>query len=474
MTRQPIALWSASLSFGSYMAAYCCLLSFLTLYLLHIGYSESLAYSVFAVFGSLVWTLPLLGGAIASRIDYRVATLLGSLMTLIAVILLAVSPASLFPALGLFLVGNALYSPSLWCLLDFVYAKGDARREAGFTWFYMLFNMGAIIGIFVGGYLQAHFSYQVLFAVSILYLLGSVIASFWLLRNYQPHGSRVLSQKPLHLKHLPLWIVSVVIVSYLVTLLLQYPSSNTLLQILLAIGAIAVVLWVALRQPTTQARNKVLAFLVLTLIALCYWALYNLEPSLLSVFIEKYVNRTIGSWTIPAGSFFAFDGLFVIINGLMFAWLWPQLAKRGKMPSLYTKFGLGLSLMGLAFVYLHWLAGASTGTSLVGLLPMVLTYWFFALAELLIGPIGIAMVGNLTPHGWEGSFMGVWQLFIGIGAVSVVFLGRYTVIPTHGKPDNAYATLFGNVGVTIFIIGLTVLIGYFVGKRITRKPQIST
>jgi len=148
-----------------------------------------------------------------------------------------------------------------------------------------LFNLGAIIGIFVGGYLQIRFNDQVQFAISILYLLSSIIGSFLLLRRYQPHASRVLSQKPLRLNHLPAWIV------------------------------------------------------------------------------------------------------------------------------------------------------------------------------------GIAMVGKLSPHGLEGSFMWIWQLFIGAGAISATFLGRYTTLHTHGKSNHAFSTLFGNIGATVLALGLVVIACYLIGCR---------
>ena len=88
---------------------------------------------------------------------------------------------------------------------------------------------------------------------------------------------------------------------------------------------------------------------------------------------------------------------------------------------------------------------------------IVVAYFFFAVAELFISPIGQAMVGSLSPEGMEGSLMGAWQLFTGLSGVISGFLAQFAVVPEHAKAiasNPTYMTAFAKIGLMTVVLGV--------------------
>jgi len=79
----------------------------------------------------------------------------------------------------------------------------------------------------------------------------------------------------------------------------------------------------------------------------------------------------------------------------------------------------------------------------------VLTYAIFSLAELLVSPLGISMVGSLAPEGQEGLMMGFWQLCAGVGGVISGYVAITPHIATHA-PLSTSNPLYSNV---FYIVG---------------------
>ena len=62
--------------------------------------------------------------------------------------------------LATIIVGNGLFKPIISTLVGKLYLQGDARRDAGFTIFYMGINLGAFICNFVCGTLAAVYGWH--------------------------------------------------------------------------------------------------------------------------------------------------------------------------------------------------------------------------------------------------------------------------------------------------------------------------
>ena len=107
-------------------------------------YSDEMSFGIFAVYGSLVYATPLIGGMLADRIiGYRRAIIFGGILMAMGHFMLAIEhPFFFYTSLGLLIVGNGFFKPNISSLLGELYDKDDVRRDSGFTIFYLGINLG--------------------------------------------------------------------------------------------------------------------------------------------------------------------------------------------------------------------------------------------------------------------------------------------------------------------------------------------
>ncbi len=434
------------------------------------GLPLQMAYSTYAVFVSLIWTLPLAGGYLAGKAGYRAATFTGLLLAIVGMALLALK--SLFwlrLGLAIFVVGNGLCTPAIFCLVDHAYKKQDPRRESGFTLFYLLFNLGAVLGVFITTFLAKHYGYGFAFSSCVVIILVSLLCFLGLVSRQPFDISRSLApQWRLSTTGIVLLLLFIAALSsMLIRFLFIYMQWDNWLLYLFAVIAVGYGIYIGRKQKEKLARYRVYGFLTLCIISIVFFTLYNLGPSLLSVFASTNVHRELLGIHFPAESLFAFEGVGVILLGIVLSRLWWVLAKRQRNPSLPYKFAFSLISVGLAYLYLTVLV-PSYGSHLIPLIVMLFSYILLALGELLLMPLGIAMVGDLSPKGYEGFFMGMWQLMQGLAAILAGLVASYTVVPKASSlliKNQAYFYVFLCVGGASLLAGILVLC---FSKRIKR------
>src|SRR5690606_9067440 len=100
--------------------------------------------------------------------------------------------------------------------------------------------------------------------------------------------------------------------------------------IFIVLAGAAYVMWLLRFGGLTQAeRHRLLAFFVLCMAAAMFWAGFEQAGSSLNLFAERYTDRVLGTFTIPAGWFQTLNPVFIIVLAPVFASLWTRLALRG-------------------------------------------------------------------------------------------------------------------------------------------------
>ena len=121
----------------------------------HFAYTTPDATHLFGAYTGIAFILPILGGYIADKWNYRSPIFLGSILTAIGCFCLSsLSHSMILPSLGLIALGGGLFTPSIYSLLGGIYAKKPHIREGGFSIYYSLVNLGVFAGMIVLGYLQ--------------------------------------------------------------------------------------------------------------------------------------------------------------------------------------------------------------------------------------------------------------------------------------------------------------------------------
>src|SRR5215468_5504381 len=113
-----------------------------------LGLDDKTSGSIFGLFLGSTYLLGLLGGWIADRLlGAQRAVLAGGILIAAGSALLAFGNAPVF-FLGLLVnaMGVGLLKPNVSAIVASLYPEGGARRDAGFSIFYIGINVGSVIG----------------------------------------------------------------------------------------------------------------------------------------------------------------------------------------------------------------------------------------------------------------------------------------------------------------------------------------
>ena len=349
-----------------------------------LGFDVPRASSVYGTYTGSVWVTPILGGLVADRIlgPYR-SVLLGGIVIALGHFTLALRALPFFyTGLALIVIGTGLLKPNATTLVGSLYEEQDARRDAGFSIFYMGINLGAFIGPLLAGGLAQKVDWHLGFACAgvgmTLGLIQYVLGRDRLRPAMERVASRVRRAAPVA-------------------------------------GAPARAGGGAILGFTPIEWGRIAAVVVFFVFAALFWAAYEQAASTLNLFVDRYADRTVLGWTVPSSWFVAIQPLFVILLSGVFAWLWVWLGPRE--PSTPAKFSLGLLFVGLSFVLLLPAGSIAQrgGGVLVSSLWLVGAYFLQVVGELCLSPVGNSAVTKLAPPRIVGMMMGVWFLSIGAG-----------------------------------------------------------
>lgn len=114
-------------------------------------------------------------------------------------------------------------------------------------------------------------------------------------------------------------------------------------------------------------------------------------------------------WTFPSTWYQSVNAFWIVALGPIFAGLWSFLGKRNLEPSTPVKFGIGLLVLSVAFLFM--IGGAIHAVDTAG---NAAAYWLLAtyicctLGELCLSPVGLSMVTRLAPPRYASFLMGFW------------------------------------------------------------------
>ena len=116
------------------------------------GYSAFEAMHIYAIYTGLVYLTPVIGGYLADHyLGQQKSILIGGITMMFGHLFMA-NPSTLNLALGLLIIGNGFFKPNISSLLGGFYLTNDARRDGGYSFFYVGINMGAFIAPLLIGY----------------------------------------------------------------------------------------------------------------------------------------------------------------------------------------------------------------------------------------------------------------------------------------------------------------------------------
>ncbi|KAB8163260.1 MFS transporter [Lysobacter maris] len=426
---------------------------------------EKPASELYGAYLALVYAGAIFGGYVADKlIGFQRSILVGAVFMAVGLFMLTSPSQSLFNlGLATIIVGNGLFKPIISTMVGKLYATGDARRDSGFTIFYMGINIGAMIAPVITGILAKQIfgteeapHYQWVFISAGIGMLLSLVW-FWFGRSQlKGIGLPPAGQEGLSRIAMVIGLGAVVGIPLFYTLLTI--DATYLQYILMALFIVPAVMLLAegFREGHV-ARDKVAALLIIFVFNVLFWMFFEQAGSSFTFLADKIVNREFGDWTFPLEWFQSVNSVAIITFAPIMAWMWVKMGKAN--PSIPRKFGLGLFFNGLAFLLLMVaLSSMVDGNGKIPFWTLFMVYVIQSVGELCLSPIGLSMTTKLAPHRLAGMAMGCWFLSIAIGNnLAGIFAGRVsgsggmTVESAHAGYTFGFWALAG-AGVLLFVI----------------------
>ncbi|SDH87954.1 proton-dependent oligopeptide transporter, POT family [Sinosporangium album] len=390
-----------------------------------LGLPAATAYAVVGIYQGLVYLTALPGGWLADRVlGARRAVLWGGAVIMCGHIAMAVpvpGPALIWVGLTLIVAGTGLLKPNISSMVGHLYRDDeDARRDSGFSLFYMGINIGAFAGIFVTPALAGEDRWHLAFGAAAVGM--AVGLAQYVLGGRHLRGAGLRPGDPLTAAERARAVSRVGVAAAAVAAVALAAASAGMLtvdNVTYAATAVTVAVPVAyfvyiLRHPhvTADERRRMAAYIWLFAAAAIFWMIFDLAPGPVTGFARNHVDLTVFGYAIPAGWTQNFNSLFVIVFAGVFAALWLKVGDRVGSPA---KFAFALFMAGLSFVVLSAAAGIAEGGAKVGIAWLALMYLIQTFGELSLSPVGLSVTAKLAPVAFKGQMLGVWFLASAVG-----------------------------------------------------------
>jgi len=204
---------------------------------------------------------------------------------------------------------------------------------------------------------------------------------------------------------------------FLATITLAGFTAGTIsASVTLVIVIVAIVAFLSLLRRTprgTAEQRHMLAFLLLFIASVIYFALSSQAGSTVTEFTQDWVRRDIGSFTVPTSWLSSLNPVLVVLFAPLFAVLWTRLGSRA--PTTPTKVALAIVGIGLSFLIMSVPGFAAQQGSTSSAAWILTTFLVLTWAELLIVPIALSTTTELAPEGLTGQLLGLWYLAAAAG-----------------------------------------------------------
>lgn len=458
------------------------LYSTLVLYMTsRLGLSKLEANTLTGFFLAFNYGLHLLGGFFGGRLlSNRLLFSLGMVMLVIACAILSIpSKTMLYIGLAIFLTGSGLNVTCLNCMVTQLFKPKDTRRENAFFWIYSGMNIGFFTGFTISGLFEQSGNYHLLFMLS---GLGNLIALFLVLTNWhllKDRGTALSNlSKDLKRRRQIFGVLAVLCMVPCLLVLLNYASFANKFILALGLIMIGVLISLAISQKHKYQTKKMFAFVILMLASLVFWSLYQIAPMGLTLFIKYNVNTNLFGYKISPQWIQNVNTIVIVIGGPILSMVYTKLRSNGYNINIPFQFSCALLLIGLAFIIIPSGINHADLHGFTSINWILSSYLLQSLGELLLSPVGYAMIGQLAPANLQGLMMGSWMMMTGVAATASHHFSNMMVGSTLTNDplitNENFSYVFSLLGKAAIISSCVLLILMPLLKRLINADDEST
>ncbi|MFF2960336.1 oligopeptide:H+ symporter [Streptomyces sp. NPDC057963] len=420
------------------------------------------ATAIYSVYVSLVYLLAMPGGWFGDRVwgPRKTVAVAGTVIMIGHLTLALPSQGTFFAGLGLVAIGSGLLKSNISTMVGHLYdGPDDARRDGGFTIFYMGINAGAFAAPLIIGTIGESVNWHLGFALAALGM-GLGLAQF-LMGTRHLDGRSLVVPKPLSaaerastLRKGMIWL-AVAAVFYIVTVATGVYTLNWLLVPITVAGLVipVVVLTRIKRDKELSAaeQSKMSGYIWFFAAAAIFWMIYDQGGSTVAIFADSSADNSVFGWTFPVSWYQSVNPVLIMALAPLFAAFWLALNRRGKEPSTIVKFSSGLVLVGASFfLFLMPLTIATDGHKAAAMW-LVAIYFVQTVAELTLSPVGLSVTTKMAPAKYASQMMGVWFLAVTAGDCTTGLLSTAGVRLNGTGVVTLQAFLAVAAGVAVFM-----------------------
>lgn len=442
---------------------------------------ESNASIIYGGFLALCYLTPLLGGFIADKyLGNRYCIMLGGSLMAMGQLLLFYSAISFSTNLetskvifwlGLLIIifGNGFFKPNISSMVGSLYpATEKTKLDSAFTIFYMGINIGALLSqyfvpliadvkingtqdpyVFKWGYLMA----------AIAMILGTLIF-FFLKDKYvvTPEGRPIgglpsknkleegaegeetqtahFTGKAIAFTGL-IFVVMFFIFRYLLVGEFGFGAMEMgqlvkgIIYPFIYSAGISLAFLIMSSAENKVERQRIWVIYIISFFIIFFWAAFEQAGSSLTFIASNQTDRHfLFGWEMPASMVQIFNGIFVVLLAVPFSIIWDKLREKGKEPISPLKQALGLALIALSYFIIAHNVKDLGNDGLLAIKWLVLLYFIQTCGELCLSPIGLSLVGKLSPKRFASLLYGVFFISNAAGYALAGTLGA--ILPATG------------------------------------------
>jgi proton-dependent oligopeptide transporter, POT family len=458
--------------------------------------SDSRSFAIYGAYTALVYISPLLGGMIADRFfGYNRSVAVGAVLMIIGHFGFAIqdfhyagtafsrgnsaSQGSLqffYISMAFLITGVGFLKGNISTMVGRLYERESQLRDSGFVIFFWGVNIGATLAAFTCGYVGQTYGWGYGFGLAGLGMCAG-LATFLLGQRYLQREDRPRETRALEIFGIPIPRRVVPIAAILATFLLSWGlMQRAEITGYIVVGTVAAAFaWTirySIRHMDKVERERVWCALIIWAMWACYAALIEQTGSSLNLFAARLVELRVGGLQIQASQLQGATTLFLLVLSPFFAWFWVYLDRHKLNPATPPKLCLAIFALAAGFGVLVLGTLFPDLAGKVSVLWLFLTYGCFAIAALILQPIGLSTVTRLTADRIVGFMVGLWMLAVAIGsyaAAQIAKLSSLNVDLHQSVPGMVLLTHYRNFFSSVGISALALALGFSALTPVMRK-----
>jgi POT family proton-dependent oligopeptide transporter len=446
------------------------------------GLPDDQAAAIYGLYTMFVYLLALPGGWLADRLlGLQRAIWYGGIIIALGHFSMAVpTDETFFLGLVLIVLGTGLLKPNISSIVGGLYPMDQqARRDAGFSIFYMGINIGAFIAPLIVGWLAEDIGWHWGFGAAGIGMLFGVI-QYRLTDRYlgdigaEPEKLGTDEQERSTKRKIRAGLTSLLVILAVVIILAMLKvitiDARAIAEysayIILSVVAVYFIYVFFFIPLTTDEKRKIGVIAILFIFSAIFWSGFEQAGSSLNLFADRYTDRLMFGWEMPASWRPSVTPMFIILLAPLFGSLWINLARKHMEPFTPVKFAFGLIFLGIGFGVMALASVYVMQGEQVLPTWLILTYLFHTTGELCLSPVGLSSVTKLAPKKLVGQMMGIWFMSVALGnLIAGLVAGEFDEKTIEQNPSQL-PDLFTDITMFTVIGGVILLILYKPVKRL--------